>query len=374
MSSTPEGIKIRRKILNRLFISFLVATLLFPHVAFASSLSEKREEAKSVKNQVDALSRELNKITDQYSSAVSRLEVIRADLARTEKELAAAQVELEKDQKILDGRVKDIYRCGHIQFMEVMMGSKNLYEFMVRAEMVSKIGKKDRELLDKVKAKKRLVEKKKAELAAQKEEQQNLVATLQKQQNEMEGNLAKQQSLLSGIEGEVAKLEQEERDARIAAEQAKQRQLMASRSSSAKGGSHSSGPSSINGFVFPCAGPHSYSNDWGAPRVGHRHQGCDIMAAKGTPAVACVSGVVRTSEGGRQGHAIWLNGDDGNSYFYAHLNGYAVGSGTRVSAGQVIGYVGNTGNASGGPAHIHFEVHPGGGGAVNPYPILRAAE
>ncbi len=373
--TATEGIEIRRNIICQLFVCFLVATLFFPQIAFASSLSEKREEAKRVKNQVDALGRELYKTTAQYNSAVSRLEMIRADLIKTEQELAAAQAELEKDQKILDDRIRDIYRCGNIQFVEVIMGSKNLYEFLVRAEMVAKIGKKDSELLNEVKVKKRLVEEKKAQLAAQKEEQQSVVATLHRQQSEMEANLQKQKSLLAGVEGEVAKLAEQERAARIQAEQARQKKLMASRSSStsARSRTYSSGPSSIKGFVFPVAGPHSFSNDWGAPRVGHRHQGCDIMAAKGTAAVACVSGVVRTSEGGRQGHAIWLHGDDGTSYFYAHLSGYAVGSGTRVSAGQVIGYVGNTGNASGGAAHLHFEVHPGGGGAVNPYPILRAA-
>jgi len=368
-----EGIKIRRKTLFRLCQSLLVLALLFPQIVHASSLESKREEAKRVKNQVDALGQSLYKVTDQYNSALSKLERLRAEIAKTESELAAAQQELEKDQKILNGRVKNIYRGGNVQFLEVVLGSKDLHEFLLRAELMTKIGKRDANLLSQIKAKKKEIEAKKEQLVAARAQQQSTVAELKNQQNEIAANLGKQKQLLSGVEGEVAALEREEREARARAEAEQQRKRLASRTPSS--GSSSSGGSSvarISGFVFPVAGPHSFSNDWHAARVGHLHQGCDIMAAQGTPAVACVSGSVRTSEGGRQGHAIWLHGDDGNSYFYAHLSGYAV-TGGHVDAGQTFGYVGNTGNASGGAPHVHFEVHPGGGGAVNPYPILCSA-
>jgi murein DD-endopeptidase MepM/ murein hydrolase activator NlpD len=134
------------------------------------------------------------------------------------------------------------------------------------------------------------------------------------------------------------------------------------------------------GFVFPIAGPHSYSDTFGAPRMfgtpyAHLHQGTDIFAASGTPLVACERGVVvRVGTDRLGGTKLWIVGASGTRYYYAHLSGYApnIAEGLVVNAGDLVGFVGNTGNAISTPAHLHFEVHPNGGPAINPYPLLRA--
>jgi murein DD-endopeptidase MepM/ murein hydrolase activator NlpD len=136
-----------------------------------------------------------------------------------------------------------------------------------------------------------------------------------------------------------------------------------------------SGPSFIAGngsWMCPVQGPHSFSNDYGAPRGGgsRRHQGVDILSPRGTPVVANVSGSVRRHDNGLGGISYYLEGVDGNEYYGAHLQAYAGRTG-QVPQGTVIGYVGNSGDARGGPTHLHFEIHPGGGGSVNPYPTLR---
>ena len=123
------------------------------------------------------------------------------------------------------------------------------------------------------------------------------------------------------------------------------------------------------GWICPVQGPHAFSNDYGAPRGGGRsHQGNDLLAARGTPVVANVSGTVTHRTGAVSGKAYYLAGDDGNRYFGAHLDTF--GASGRVSAGTQIGTVGNTGDAAGGPPHLHFEIHPGGSGNVNPFPTL----
>jgi peptidoglycan LD-endopeptidase LytH len=124
------------------------------------------------------------------------------------------------------------------------------------------------------------------------------------------------------------------------------------------------------GFLCPVAGPSTFVDTWGAPRSGGRkHQGVDMLARRGTPAVAVVAGVTRTSRNRLGGNALWLDGVDGNSYYYAHFDRY--GKIGPVAAGDVVGYVGDTGDARGTP-HLHFEVHPGRGGAVDPYPTARS--
>lgn len=135
--------------------------------------------------------------------------------------------------------------------------------------------------------------------------------------------------------------------------------------------------SAAGGYACIQAQPYSFIDSWGFPRSGGRaHQGTDVMASYGNEVYAFTAGrISRMSTGGLGGITLWLNGDDGISYYYAHLSGYAAGisEGTTVRAGQLIASNGNSGNAAGTPPHVHFEAHPGGGGAINPYPTLRAA-
>jgi murein DD-endopeptidase MepM/ murein hydrolase activator NlpD len=131
-------------------------------------------------------------------------------------------------------------------------------------------------------------------------------------------------------------------------------------------------PAPTSGIVCPVAGAASYSDTYGAPRSdGRVHEGVDLIAPAGTPLVAVVSGNADFHSSSLGGNSVGLSGDDGNYYFYAHLSGYE-GSSRHVSQGEVIGYVGATGNAN-GTNHLHFEVHPGGGASVNPYPYVVAA-
>ena len=130
-------------------------------------------------------------------------------------------------------------------------------------------------------------------------------------------------------------------------------------------------------YVFPVFGANAkFSDDYGAPRAGTGwHHGNDIFAPIGTPLLAVADGVLsKVGVNTLGGNRLWLRDDLGNTYYYAHLSGYAAGvaDGVRVRAGAIIGFVGNTGQAITTPPHLHFEVHPGDGESVDPYPYLLA--
>jgi murein DD-endopeptidase MepM/ murein hydrolase activator NlpD len=125
------------------------------------------------------------------------------------------------------------------------------------------------------------------------------------------------------------------------------------------------------GWNCPVQGSVSFGDTWGAPRSGgRRHQGVDMIGAIGLPLIAVVDGIATAKENTLGGRTVSLVGVDGNRYYYAHLDDW--GTLGQVSAGTVIGYLGKTGNARFSIEHLHFEIHPGGGSAVNPYPTVAA--
>lgn len=146
-------------------------------------------------------------------------------------------------------------------------------------------------------------------------------------------------------------------------------------------------------IVFPVIGPVQYSNDYGAARPQGGHEGNDIMAPRKAIAVAAEDGKVKFhTTSARAGCMLYLYGDSGTTYLYIHLNndlgsgdddkgGCTSGvafvpglkSGDRVEAGEPVGYVGDSGDAEGGATHLHFEIHPNGGGSTNPFRHLNRA-
>ena len=123
--------------------------------------------------------------------------------------------------------------------------------------------------------------------------------------------------------------------------------------------------------VFPIVSGASFSNDWGGPRPGGRsHQGIDLFATTGTPVVAISDGTLfRVGWNRVGGWRFWLRDRWGNEFYHAHLSAFAPAAreGAVVRAGTVIAFVGNTGDASTTPPHVHFEIHPGGGGPIPPF-------
>jgi len=135
------------------------------------------------------------------------------------------------------------------------------------------------------------------------------------------------------------------------------------------------------GYVFPIYGPASFSDSFGAPRTTTWHHGVDIFAPMGAPLLAVADGTLfRVGWNDVGGNRLWVRDGAGNEFYYAHLSAFSplAQEGAQVNAGDVIGFVGNTGDAITTPPHLHFEIHPrellwmGYDGVIDPYPYLSA--
>lgn len=337
----------KRKLLAFFLILFLMVTFNMP--AFGVTQSEVEEQQR----QIDETNRQLQEAINRYDEASNRLAQVEREIDENKASLYKTGEDLGVAVRILNRRARGIYKHGDISALEVIFNSKNLFDFVQRLDLLTRIGESDAKLVRHVEATKRNLEAKGAELSAKEKEQETLTAQVEAEKNRIEMDLALKQGVLVGLQAELE---------RIRGEEAARRRRPV-------------GPINISGFVFPVWGPHEVYDDFEEPRPGHLHQGNDIWAPEGTPCVACVNGVVSAvyPYDGNAGNHLRLTGNDGTVYVYMHLLDFEVSQGTYVQAGEVVGYVGATGTDSGWP-HLHFEIHPGGGSAIDPYPILKAAE
>jgi murein DD-endopeptidase MepM/ murein hydrolase activator NlpD len=384
-----------------LFAAVLLVALFFAFPVFSPAQADTLRQQLAAKQaalneayaELDALQEELDDLATEYNEAEIRLAQIEAAINDEENEIALSQKDLAIARAQLEDRLVGLYKDGYSstteQYLEILFAETDIVSVMDRFSLVSEMARTDQDLFDQVESYLADSQEQEMLLSDLQAEQDARLADLAARQEEMYAAVSASSSRYNKLVNQVATLKEEIRkaDAAAAAAAAAARAAAAAKkaaaaAAAAAGKSSSSSSSSsykpviVNGFVFPVAGPCSFVDSWGAPRSGGRaHKGCDIMAAEGTPVVACVTGTITQAgnSGSLGGITIHLSAD-GTSYYYAHLSGIAggIGGGTSVSAGQVIGYVGHTGNATAAFPHLHFEIRPGGV-AVNPYPTLKAA-
>ncbi|MDQ4024026.1 MAG: peptidoglycan DD-metalloendopeptidase family protein [Actinomycetota bacterium] len=298
-------------------------------------------------------------IQAELDATTQRVEDLHADEERLETELAVIETRisaLEKREKrltrVVAERADELYRSGQTQMVEMLMSSESIAELSDKAEILSRASLDDTSAF--------------VEMARTQSELELLSRQMAEKQDTLE-------STEEALQAEADRL-QAQFDS-VAAEYAQLQRQLAAVQPAAPAPAPVTATASIpstNGKACPVGQPHSFIDSWGYPRSGGRsHEGVDMMASYGTPVYAIVSGsITYAGYGGSAGNWQILSGSDGNAYWYLHNQSNIV-TGGAVKAGQQIATVGDTGNATGVP-HLHFEYHPGGGGPVNPYPLVAA--
>lgn len=308
-----------------------------------------KSETEKLEDQLASVKSEFKKAGAAFDKAYWKLDETEARIDKIDARMEAAEAELVVARGQLAGRVNGMYRSDQVDYLSVVLGAESFEDMVTRLEFINRVNQADADAIQAVEDLEAKLNADRAALEKEREERQSAVSSLKKERDKLQKRLNAKKAEYDKVK---AKLDSVRRQS--------------------SGSSSAYTPAGPNGMVFPVQGVNYYSNTWGASRSGgrRRHQGTDIMSPTGTPCVAVLSGSVSSKNSGLGGKTIWLTADNGWKFYYAHLDGWKVRSG-RVKAGQVIGYVGSTGNAAGGSPHLHFEIHPGGGGAVNPYPYLR---
>lgn len=337
---------------------------LFPMASGAVSQDEVDEACADSQEQLAAYraaQADFEEAALEYEAALNDVEALEVKQGRIQTSVESNAEELVSVQDQLEEQAVQMYMLGGFNNPGIIFSASSVDEVMTTTEFLNSATIGGQESINDLVAHKGELTRLQDELDGVHEELKQAEATAlgvrDRQQEAMDAQHAAYDKLSDKCK-ELTRKRQEE----LAAAEARRKQRAA-------------GSVQVGSFICPITpGRTSFIDSWGFPRSGGRtHKGVDMFAARGEPIYAVQSGTATARGNSLGGLAIHLRANTGFTYYYAHLDSYAF-SGTRtVSKGDVVGYVGNSGNARGTSPHVHFEIRPGGGAAVNPYPTVRAA-
>lgn len=294
-----------------------------------------------IESRIAKLRTSVDSLATAISDAETRLDRAQDSIDRHSRALATADRRLAVLGDAQARRSAEMYIVGGMGVLETLATSESVDVFADRLGYLEQIRSSEVGALESLVALKRRAGREATELGKARDDAAQALRTLESKRRALDDKLREYQSLLA-----LAKLAGR----------------VTSRASRGR----------IPGFRCPVAGPHGIANNYGDRRRGGPHQGVDMPADSGTPVVAVLpSRVVDVVRGGWMGRGIIVRDAGGNEWWYAHLSKTYVSDGEALAAGETIGRVGCSGHCTG--PHLHFEYHPGGGSARNPYRILRSA-
>lgn len=364
----------------------------------ATSIDEEKKKQQDMENNLDDIQNTLDKLEtmkndmNEYIEAMdskivevsikiadlnNQATVKQAEIDEINVKLAAQEEDIQSQYESMKLRIRFMYENGQTQYMEMMLGSGSLGDFLNKAEYISELTTYDRNMLDKMRETKKQIEETKATLQTEQDNLQTLLDEANVEQESMEKLVEAKRVQLAATEDQIKEteneaydlqldiesqkqiimdLEEEERKQKEKEEEERRKKAELNRQNNKTNNNEdktSDNNSSSGSYVWPVPSSHRITSDYGWREGGEYHKGIDIGAPVGTPIVAVASGkVLSASQSSSAG--IWVIIGHGNKLIsaYMHMREYTVSAGDKVEAGQVIGYVGMTGQTDG--PHLHF--------------------
>ena len=317
------------------------AGLVEAHAQTLDDLDEAEER-------VDELTAERDAAIDRYEATWATIEMTREELAALERDTLQLESEVADTLQALENRARTAFKRGPLESLEVLFESDGPQVAFERVALLDALQRRDQVAIEEAAAAQVALQQAEALIGAREAELVSLQEDLDADAQALQDDLDR----AAGAAAEIRSLVSRQRRIDRGAQQG------------------------IYSCIFD-QGAFRFRDTWGAPRSGgRRHRGTDVFAAYRAPVYAITSGTIqRHSRSALGGIGLYLRGDDGNVYYYAHLDSIdpSASVGVRVTAGELVGRNGSTGNAVRSAPHVHFELHPGGGSAINPYPWLAAA-
>ena len=363
------------------------------NIVFASTESELQNQQNALDKQIEETSSEIAGVKSKMSNELTQinrlnmqisgfqteldelakqLESLNTQIAEKEATIKQKEEDFQAQKEMLEKRLVALYEAGSVSYLDMLLSSKGLSDFISKYYLISELANCDNELMDSIEKAKIELGLQKAELDKQKTEAEQAKETAQRKKNTLNLTVSEKNAIVSTLSAEEAELqaqlEEFEADKRAI-------QLELAKIAAASGNVTAVAPSAA-GYISPIPGRTRRNITTGY--YGYSgHTGVDFACAAGTPIVAVKSGVVVTSKALKRpngsyrsyGEYIVINHFDGTMTLYAHMlpGSRMVFEGDTVAQGQQIGQVGTTGNSTGN--HLHFEVRINGS-PVNPTQYL----
>ncbi len=327
-----------------------------------ADLKNKKASQEKIKA---ALDKQINNLQSQINVCIDRINKVEEEIAASEAEIKEKNIEIEESKTLFKKRIRAIYMSNTGSNIQILLGAENFADFLALSELTRDVSARDKQLISDIV---KTIDEIQAEIKKNEEriaEQNEIKKELDAKQSELEKQAAEIQGIIKDISSDQGKLQSDLNKIEAAKDDYMESIIQQSGASSGKYDG--------SAFIWPLPGHYILTSGFG-PRWGRKHSGIDISGygVANAKIVAAASGKVYDTAnycqhnypsfcgcGGGWGRYVILDngvGSDGKTYHtvYAHMSRTAVSLGQNVVKGQVLGYVGNTGNSTG--AHLHFEV------------------